>query len=418
MNMFFRDRYISPAIARLAVLSLFATVTGLVPVSVTLSAVAIVASPLILITVGLRGALPPVVFWLSLFYLLVIVSTLLYDPNSFLELEFYRRDGNFILSYAPLLLLPLLAFKLNPSIILKRFLYVVILINLPFFCYYLYSNGLSLLSNDLASFGSLYVARNAAGGFLAIVTGLALVNFFYSRAKVWSALLFLTVFAMLLFTYSRGSWLGLVLGLAAFFLHKTRRKFLIGPLIIFPLAAITGGLTVWSYLNVYQPQRSDEINIGEANTVKEANIYVRLYNTWPRALQQFLASPLVGTGFGSHDDLPYQLVQIFPGLSYNAQPVKRHTDSHAHHSYLHILGEQGLLGLGVFLAFWFAIYRYLDKSTLFPMTRDFLLLTFFILTVASFTEHRITTPSNVLPFSLSLGIYMAAVNWARRTAKL
>lgn len=414
MLKYYKNRFFDFFISGLTVISLLGTVTGLIPISIFLSILVLFSLPFVISLTFIKAKIANLVFWLYFFYFISFLSVLIYDPKSLISFDFYRRDGNFIVSYAPLLILPYLALNLNTNLLIKYLLYLTIFVNFIPFLYYIYTSGLSLITNDTASFGSLFVARNAAGGFLAVISGLAVVNILYSKKKIIPILEFFVVSLMLFFTYSRGSLLGLILGLLALFLFKTNRKILIGIFIIFPLAGLTGAATIWSYLNVYQPQVTS-LNIGDADSIKEANIYIRLYNTWPRALQQFLSSPIVGTGFGSHDDLPYKLVQVFPGFSYNAQPIKVHTDSHAHHSYLHILGEQGLFGLFIFLSFWFAIYRYLVKNNDFPMTRDFLLLTFFILTIESFTEHRITTPSNVLPFSLTLGVYMAKVNFLKRS---
>jgi O-antigen ligase len=132
----------------------------------------------------------------------------------------------------------------------------------------------------------------------------------------------------------------------------------------------------------------------------------------------FAFSPFIGTGFGSFDDIPFKGAEIAPLMGFNAQAGKVFSDAHAHNSYLHLLAEQGLVGLGLFVAFWISLFRYLRLPSSYPITQRFLLIAFFVLTFASFTEHRIATPSNVLPFSLMLGIYVLARTQAVRASSL
>jgi O-antigen ligase len=149
------------------------------------------------------------------------------------------------------------------------------------------------------------------------------------------------------------------------------------------------------------------LEMSEDVETKNMNILLRVFYTFPRAYYLFQHSPVFGTGVGSFDDQPYQFQEIVPYVAYNAQPQKTHSDNHAHHSYLHILAEQGIIGLLVFLFFWFYLFLYLLRLKHKPMIRDFLLVAFFTITFASFTEHRITTPSMMLPFTIPLGLLFA-----------
>ena len=56
------------------------------------------------------------------------------------------------------------------------------------------------------------------------------------------------------------------------------------------------------------------------------------------------------------------------------------------------------------------IYRKIIDSSSDPAIQTGLLLGFWTLVFASFTEHRIVTPSNILPFSLMLGLMVANAN--------
>jgi len=150
-------------------------------------------------------------------------------------------------------------------------------------------------------------------------------------------------------------------------------------------------------------------------STKLNNVYIRMYETWPRAVDSFLHSPLVGTGFGSLNDVPTKYETLVPYVvATNAQPDNVYNDSHAHHSYFHLLGEQGLIGLSLFLVFWRSVYRFILDNRYHAVTRNFLLISFFNLSIMSFTEHRITTPSNALPFVIVLCLYYVYVNYQKK----
>jgi len=116
--------------------------------------------------------------------------------------------------------------------------------------------------------------------------------------------------------------------------------------------------------------------------------------------------------------VPFIFNDAVPGIfSTNKQKKKVYNDSHAHHSFLHFLGEQGLAGLFIFIMFWRSVYKFLLQNGQEPTIRDFLLVSFFNLTVMSFTEHRITTPSNALPFVLTLSLYYVYVNYQNKSGQ-
>jgi O-antigen ligase len=145
---------------------------------------------------------------------------------------------------------------------------------------------------------------------------------------------------------------------------------------------------------------------------KEANIYIRAYKCWPRAVYLFSQSPITGTGFGSFNDDPAKVSRAKTSSTKGGFTDDRKDvlfdSSHAHHSYLHILAEEGIIGLLLFLLFWSHLFRYItSKYRRFSETvRTFLIIAFFNLSFMSFTEHRITTPSNAFPFILILVLAM------------
>lgn len=386
----------------LAILALLGTVTNFVYFSPILTLLV----PLCMY-VFLKGKLQRPVFWLYVFFFIFLVGVALYDFRSLFEFGFYRRDGNFIISYAPLLVLPLFSLQFNLDNYLRYFYRFSLALYTVIFAYYLVTVN---FSSDLHSllFDGLFYAQNAVGGFLAILGSLSFAYFYNRKSKKEFAYFFL-VLSMLLMTYSRGSILGLILGIIGWYLAITKRFKTLIFLICIPVLFTVGTLMIGypSYESKISTGNLVEEKIGEDTGTKNANIVLRILYTFPRAYYSFSHSPIVGTGVGSFDDRPYDFETIAPYVAYNAQPAKAHTDSHAHHSYLHILAEQGIFGLGIFLTFWLSLFFYLMNLKYKPLLRDFLLIAFFTITFASFTEHRITTPSMMLPFTLVVGLHFA-----------
>lgn len=347
------------------------------------------------------------VAWLYVYLTMFLLSTAIYYPQSFFEFGFYRRDGNFLIAYAPLLILPLFKIQFDYYRTLRIFFQFATGIYAVVFIYHFYQSFVQT-GGAFAVFGGLFYAQNAVGGFLSILGALGFAYWYGDRTKT-KLFLFLIIFIMLFLTYSRGSIIGLVLGIAGWYLAVNGRFKTLILLLVVPIIFTIGSLYIGYpyYENKLAGGDMATLEMSEDVETKNMNILLRVFYTFPRAYYSFLHSPIVGTGVGSFDDQPYQFKEIVPFVAYNAQPQKQHTDNHAHHSYLHILAEQGIVGLLVFLVFWFYLFIYLLRLEHSPLIRDFLLIAFFTITFASFTEHRITTPSMMLPFTIPLGLLFA-----------
>lgn len=385
----------------LSLVSLFGTVTNYVYFSPLLT---------LLVPLGLyvinKEELPRPIAWLYAFLALFLISVLLYHPLSILEFGFYRRDGNFIISYAPLLILPLFSFEFKLRKHLRFFYLFALTLHGSLFIYHLLTANITGNISTI-TYGSLFHAQNAVGGFLSILGSLGFA-YWYHRRNRKELFYFLFLFVILVATYSRGSILGLVLGLMAWYcVRKEWWKSLI-ILLIIPVLCTAGSLMIGYpyYKSRLETQNYVDKNIDEGVGQKNANVMIRIFYTFPRAWHLFLQSPVLGTGVGSYDDRPYQIKKIVPHLAYNTQPKKAHTNSHAHHSYLQFLSEQGIVGLTLFLTFWISIFLYLKRIKTEPVIRDFLLIAFFAITFSSFTAHRLTTPAQMLPFTISIGMLM------------
>jgi O-antigen ligase len=136
------------------------------------------------------------------------------------------------------------------------------------------------------------------------------------------------------------------------------------------------------------------------------NASIRLETAWPLALHAFLQSPIFGIGFGAYDDLPWEFWG-WPGvIAFNAPDRYWHSDAHAHHTYLHVMAEMGAMGLVLLLWFLNRLHQFL-KTIDSDMVRQALMLGFWVNVVSSFTEHRLFTPSQMLPYVIMVGLAFA-----------
>lgn len=393
--------------AYVSLLALFLTVTNLVPVSAV-------------------GFLPIVFFWwrffgrpspsfmtpLTAFTVLALISTLLYDPHSLAEFEFYRRDGNFFISYAPIFAGCLYAHQWNLNKVLRTFFIFSNVVNAPAYFYYVLTYGiLGIFVHSDNSFGSYFVARNAAGGFLAMLMCLGIACYMQQRSKL--ILAFIALNALMLFsTYSRGSLLGVVAVVP--YLYFGRKKWLVATL----MAVLVAGSLTMAYLHT----RPNIDYMGymftiRATEAKMANLDIRYEWLWPRALTYFRQSPIVGLGFGSYDDHIQNVVSYFDLFGVPSDIGVEHTDSHAHNSYLNILAELGIVGLWLMLAFFWKLINWSRAGALAASTHGqgqnfvaycFVELSSVCLLMMAATEHRLVSPSNVLILSLVISLLLAS----------
>jgi O-antigen ligase len=262
------------------------------------------------------------------------------------------------------------------------------------------------------TYGSFFVARNAAGGFLSIIVALSLVYFMKNKSIVNIAILILNSI-FLIFTYSRGSIFGLFAGLVYFWLYIHKKNFL--QVFGISIILIIQTVLIYKFYPLYQEATSYNEISDEKMDTKEANIYIRLLDNWPSGVDCFLHSPLLGTGLGSLNDKPYEFKEVIPYiLSVNSQKELTYNSAHAHHSYLHFLGELGFFGFLIFMLFWINLLKYIDANIYENHLKAFFIIVFFNITFASFTEHRIVTPATILPFTLMLGLYIVSNNYTRR----
>jgi len=376
-----------------ALISLFFTITNIIPLSTLYFLWAAIFTPFILVKFR---RLPKVTFWTLQYYIVTLTSLLIYDPSALTNFSFYRYDGNIIVTFLPLLFLPLVP-CVNGSIERKIKIFIVFSAIISFFvAMYQY------LNNDHIT--GLFISVNAFGGFLMTIIALNVSWLIHTkhRSKVLVLLIFCLISIWL--TMSRGSLLGILLGLISLWAIRSNLKsfIAISLLSIVIVQSLIIGLNYHNYLKYKEDSYS--IAVQSAESGKEANILIRVYENWPRGFYLFSHSPIFGTGFGSANDVPHILSEgNFFQLNSNHERI--YNSAHAHHTYLHILGEQGLIGFVIFISILISIYRYIINNNASPFLKDTLLIIFFSLIFASFTEHRLPSPSNAFPFIIIFSIY-------------
>ena len=392
--------------AFLSLIALIFSVTNFVPVS------AIGFAPMVLCGWRFFGRrYPAFIGPLVLFAAFALLSTLYYNPQSFLEFDFYRHDGNFFVSYAPIIAGCAYVHRWDLNKILRRFYVFAVLVNVPFYLWYVAQNGLlTIFRHPSATFGSYFIARNAAGGFLAVLLCLGIACYAMKRSR--GMLMLMGANALMLFsTYSRGSMFGILVLMPYLFFGRKRWMF----------ATLVGGLIAASlFIAAYHTHGSVDymgyqFNI-ENPDEKVANLDIRYEWLWPRALAYFLQSPIFGMGFGSFDDNISLVVHYF-GLFGQAVGINaNHSDSHAHNSYLNILAELGVIGLILMLTFYWRLVGWCQRGAITAVRENgrnfiayrFIELASVCLLAMSATEHRLTTPSNMLPIALVISLLLAS----------
>jgi O-antigen ligase len=376
---------------------LFFTVTNFVPVSVLPFVVAFLLVPFALLSMLLRlPKINRIMLWGSVFYLISIVSLFFYSPESLVTPEFYRYDGNFLITFLPVLVMPY--FYKSVSIDLERQVKIFVVISI------LVSSAIVAIQIIQHIFvHGLFVAHNAFGGFLMTVIAFAYTWNKYTKRKLLPIIFLGVGVALLVLSVSRGSILGLVGGVFALWCVANRKGWILASAIIM-IVILQSTILFYTY-PVYRSMHGEmQAAYSDAASGEDANILIRAYENWPRGLYLFLHSPIIGAGVGSVNDVPIVLNEdsVF---QFNKSGHKIYNSAHAHNTYINILAEQGIIGLAVFLMFWRAIYQFILRHEGSTIIREGLIISFWALTFASFTENRIPSPSNAFPFIIILFLW-------------
>lgn len=379
-------------------IGLLFTFTNFIPIS-AIPALLIIFIPFLVCAKSKYNLLFVSLLFLQIY---LFVSTLFYAPESLLEYDFYRRDGNVFITFSPLLVLLLLKGKINIEKIFDAFLYSSTLINFLCLVTYFLSSGTINGRNGIYLF--LFIGHNAAGGFLMVLTAISIARLL-TRCTLTSQIIFVINFVALIATNSRGSILAIFCSVIMLMAYKVNyEKFL-----IFMFAFLQIFLYGWLYVNapsdfLYASYNTYDPNIFENNfnLNRLSTFIIRGFYLWPRAIYLFLESPIVGTGFGSYNDVPYNFVGVDGFFVYNDAKMI-FDDHHAHNTFLHVLAETGILGMVLLITFMFYCEKYIKT-----IKNKYIFLGLYLslwgAIFSSVTEHRFFTPSQMLPFVLLLGL--------------
>jgi len=394
--------------AAVFLLSLLATVTNLVPLSISFC-ILVVLLPLYLRRFFQQSP-GPVLLLLILLYGYFLVSALLYAPAQLMQPDFYRRDGNFFVTFLPLLLLGVFRLELPQNLPLEKVARIFVLWATAFlFCAWLIRPTDEMYTLHHISF----ITHNAAGGFTAVVLALA-AGFSDQWRQRYFLLVSLVLGFLLLATGSRGSILALGVAFVQVVVLRERwNRILVAAALLLLIGVLLYGYPIWVESGrAYSEFTSEALSL---DITRGSSIINRLLYLWPRALDNFLKSPLFGQGFGSYNDIPYAFRDT--GLFVlNTGGVLTNSDAHAHNSFLHLLSETGLAGLALMVLFLAKVHALIANSDSAPGLKDGMLTAFWVVIWSSFTEHRLTTPSQMLPFMIILGFMLAAALRGKRTA--
>lgn len=199
---------------------------------------------------------------------------------------------------------------------------------------------------------STFENPNVLGEYLIVIIPVTLA-LMLSREKKGAGFLYLIMLladALCLgFTYSRGAWLGIVLGILFFILFSGR----------YSLAGIVcGGLAV-PFLTLLLPSNvtlrfSSILNFADTSTTYRINI-------WRGVVNMIKDNLIVGVGIGEGAFGTVYRNYSLPGIE--AAP-------HSHSLYLQIWAENGIIGLFIFVLFVFVLYQMIFSFIASPYTKN------------------------------------------------
>jgi len=388
-------------------ISLWATVTNVVPVSVAF----VILTPLFAIALPRNRSMPPAAFAALLMIGYFMLSTFLYAPESFIAPDFYRRDGNVFVTYLPVIIGGLVAVKVDLRAVLRKFVIWASAVNAVFVAIYTATGG-TIVFQEEGVYHFLFEAHNAAGGYLSMICAFAFGIYLTSKKgkRAFWLLLVLSNLVGLYFTVSRGSIGGLFFALI--FVCVMKERFLKTTMAALALSLVV----VMFYAYPYWISAGKPLDLTGAATneetigAKDANVLQRVLYLWPRAVDLFFQSPIVGTGYGSYNDIPYDLRGVPHVFVFNHPSELSFNSAHAHNTYLHVLAATGLVGLGLLILMLAKMHQSFNSLGP-PSVRLGFKLAFWVAVFSSMTEHRLFTPAQMLPFTILYAMALANSRW-------
>lgn len=334
--------------------------------------------------------------------------------SSLFTYSFLRWDGGFFFSYLAFFIfaIPFLNYQKTLALYFQLLFVIFVLFSVWGLIEYFTGYHLFTVRIDDIYLGPMFVAlnnsHNATGSAYAAVSVFTLSYLLSSekKYKFFYTVVLIFCFIGLFITKSRGSLIGFACGaVVVIFLHvKSIKKFLAVILILLLLMA-----PIIYFTGTYD-------RIAQIFSVKDLNAQTRL-GMWGNAWRLFLASPIFGIGFARYNDVAWfdQIVDLegIEGLvSFYAEPRQVFDASNAHNSYLHLLAENGIVGLILLLFFWiycaYLLYRKYTISTSANHKVMYLASIGGIATLfgLSLTEHYMASPTVMVCLSIAISLAM------------
>jgi O-antigen ligase len=307
-------------------------------------------------------------FFLMLFGIVVIYGSIIsYDPLSSFKITLVYIS--YILFY----------FILVNTVKSKKMLYIliVIFIAVSFFVsmYGIYQNFAGVYSTqswvDEEMFEdiktrvySTFDNPNVLGEYLVITIPIAFALFWITKRPLYKlifGLIAVSLLPCLIFTWARGSWLGVALAIAIFALFKDKKLVFLGVIALAILPFILPESILFRLESI-------------GNTTDTSTAY--RVSIWLGSLKVIKNYWLTGIGLGSGAFSKIYPIYALSGASYAL---------HAHNLYLQIFVEMGIAGIVSFLLMIFMFYKNILST--FSKTKDILIKTFLIACMASISGY-------------------------------
>ncbi|GAB4291055.1 MAG: hypothetical protein Kow0068_16410 [Marinilabiliales bacterium] len=208
--------------------------------------------------------------------------------------------------------------------------------------------------------------------FFPVIVGFLFGDKYKPLTKVFIWLVFIIFLAAIVFSYTRATWISLILGLALLFTVLLKIKFRYVFILLSIIITIGVVYRTDILLKLEQNRQESSKNLSEhlksiSNVTSDASNLERL-NRWSCAIRMFKERPVFGWGPGTYmfKYAPFQLSYEKTIISTNAGDR-----GNAHSEYLGPLSESGIIGMLSFLAIVFLtiyyaliVYRRLEDRNL------------------------------------------------------
>lgn len=330
--------------------------------------------------IALRGSIPALgskkLFWATTAFIISVSLSTIFSLQPIISLlgSYERQQGlQNIISYALLFLFIVYCFKSHQQL---RRLFVILNISSTVICLYglMQATGLDPLSwaeSSMSRIFSTFGQPNFFGHYLVVIIPITLYSLFFQAKKRYQKMLYILLvlaeLACLVFTYSRGAWIALVVSVfvsGIILLWKyNKKKYAVSIVVLVVLASI--GLVLPPIRSAIL-KHSDYVHLQVSTRIisildfSNGSNAIR-FKYWGAALQSMAeAGPLrdlIGFGPDTQSSVFAQYYQSDWGYyeQLNSFPDR------AHNSILDLLLQFGLLGLGTFLYLVFVCLRGLKR---------------------------------------------------------